>query len=63
MSASFKAPQHIHSHRLGTTMGNILDAVDTGAKRSARRQQPRCGWICLLDEAQVTFSVQKKAET
>ena len=60
MSTSFKTPRHIHSHRSGTVMDSILDAVDTGAKRFAHRQRPRCGWICQLDEPQVTFSVQDK---
>ena len=39
MSTSFTAPRHIHSHRSGTVMDDILDAVDAGAKRSAHRQR------------------------
>ena len=59
MSTSFTAPRHIHSHRSGTVIDGILDAVDAGAKH-AHRQRPRCGWICQLDEPQVNFSVQDK---
>ena len=60
MSAHFSTPQHMHSQRSGTIMDTILDAVDNGAKHSARRQRPLCGWVSSLDEAQVTLSVQNK---
>ena len=57
MVKSFASPKHIHSHRRGTVLDRILDAVDQEAKNTALKQQRHIGWIIDLDAEQVVFTV------
>ena len=54
---SFVPPKHIHSHRRGTVLDRILDAVDQEAKNTTQKQQRQVGWITYLDTVQAFFTV------
>ena len=53
----FVAPKHMHSHRTGTVLDRILDAVDQEAKNTAQKQQRQVGWITDLDVQQAVSMV------
>ena len=54
---SFVPPKHTHSHRTGTVLYRILDAVDQEAKNTVQKKQRQVGWITDLDTEQAIFTV------